>query len=218
MNPWRDTALGVQRAPRVGAAASRPPAPAWIWSRDGSRVLWANPAGGRSLGAASFAALCGAALAGGASAAPRDREPRARASRAGDAGAAAACRRPARAADRLPLPPRASPATSAAFWSSRSRRRGDAPSLAALASFFSGPDADVAILDAAGEACSPKRRPERPPRSRRRRRTSNSPTRAERCGSTSSSARRDRGTGARRPADARARRRRAGHAPSRARR
>ena len=31
--------------------------PAWIWSSDGSRVLWANPAGGRLLDAANFDAL-----------------------------------------------------------------------------------------------------------------------------------------------------------------
>ena len=33
------------------------PIPAWIWSRDGSRVLWANPDGGEVLGGSTLAAL-----------------------------------------------------------------------------------------------------------------------------------------------------------------
>jgi len=42
--------------PRLAAyAASR--LPAWLWTADGRRILWANPAGARLLGAASAAAL-----------------------------------------------------------------------------------------------------------------------------------------------------------------
>jgi len=42
--------------PRLAAyAASR--LPAWLWTADGSRILWANPAGARVFGAASAAAL-----------------------------------------------------------------------------------------------------------------------------------------------------------------
>ena len=42
--------------PRLAAyAASR--LPAWLWTADGKRILWANPAGARLFGAASAAAL-----------------------------------------------------------------------------------------------------------------------------------------------------------------
>ena len=42
--------------PRLAAyAASR--LPAWLWTADGRRILWANPAGARLFGAASAAAL-----------------------------------------------------------------------------------------------------------------------------------------------------------------
>src|SRR3954463_14119005 len=42
--------------PRLAAyAASR--LPAWLWTADGKRILWANPAGARLCGAASAAAL-----------------------------------------------------------------------------------------------------------------------------------------------------------------
>ncbi|UPJ54525.1 PAS domain S-box protein [Bradyrhizobium sp. 200] len=42
--------------PRLAAyAASR--LPAWLWTADGKRILWANPAGARMFGAASAAAL-----------------------------------------------------------------------------------------------------------------------------------------------------------------
>ncbi|MEH2592285.1 PAS domain S-box-containing protein [Bradyrhizobium sp. AZCC 1721] len=48
---WR-----MQSDPRLAAyAASRPPA--WLWTADGRRILWANPAGARMFGAASAAAL-----------------------------------------------------------------------------------------------------------------------------------------------------------------
>jgi len=33
--------------------------PAWLWTSDGTRILWANPAGARVFGAASIAALAG---------------------------------------------------------------------------------------------------------------------------------------------------------------
>ncbi|WP_334369025.1 PAS domain S-box protein [Bradyrhizobium sp. AZCC 1578] len=48
---WR-----MQSDPRLAAyAASR--LPAWLWTADGRRILWANPAGARMFGAASAAAL-----------------------------------------------------------------------------------------------------------------------------------------------------------------
>ena len=31
--------------------------PAWLWSTDGTRILWANPVGARAFGAANGAAL-----------------------------------------------------------------------------------------------------------------------------------------------------------------
>jgi PAS domain S-box-containing protein len=42
--------------PRLAAYAASP-LPAWLWTADGSRILWANPAGGRMFGAADDAAL-----------------------------------------------------------------------------------------------------------------------------------------------------------------
>ncbi|WP_065753205.1 PAS domain-containing protein [Bradyrhizobium paxllaeri] len=48
---WR--ALGD---PRLAAYAASP-LPAWLWTADGKRILWANAAGARVLGAASAAAL-----------------------------------------------------------------------------------------------------------------------------------------------------------------
>jgi len=56
MIPSRDTALAFSALPEVGALLLSA-SPAWIWSRDGSRIIWANPAGGERLGAADFAAL-----------------------------------------------------------------------------------------------------------------------------------------------------------------
>jgi PAS domain S-box-containing protein len=48
---WR--ALGDRRL----AAYAASPLPAWLWTADGKRILWANAAGARVLGAASAAAL-----------------------------------------------------------------------------------------------------------------------------------------------------------------
>ena len=42
--------------PRLAAYASSP-LPAWLWSADGARILWANPAGARLFGATDGAAL-----------------------------------------------------------------------------------------------------------------------------------------------------------------
>ena len=53
---WRDTALAFAAVPELGARFLSPE-PAIIFARDGSRVLWANPAAGRKLGARTFAAL-----------------------------------------------------------------------------------------------------------------------------------------------------------------
>src|SRR5258708_33367511 len=42
--------------PRLAVHATSP-LPAWLWSTDGSRVLWANPVGARSFGAANSSVL-----------------------------------------------------------------------------------------------------------------------------------------------------------------
>src|SRR5580658_4963341 len=42
--------------PRLAGHATSP-LPAWLWSADGTRVLWANPAGALVFGAASSARL-----------------------------------------------------------------------------------------------------------------------------------------------------------------
>ena len=44
--------------PRLAAYATSP-LPAWLWTADGTRILWANPAGIRLFGAASATALAG---------------------------------------------------------------------------------------------------------------------------------------------------------------
>src|SRR5580700_4276125 len=42
--------------PRLAVHATSP-LPAWLWSTDGTRVLWANPVGARVFGAANGASL-----------------------------------------------------------------------------------------------------------------------------------------------------------------
>src|SRR3982074_12502 len=44
--------------PRLAAHAAGP-LPAWLWSTDGTRILWANPVGARVFGAANGAVLAG---------------------------------------------------------------------------------------------------------------------------------------------------------------
>src|SRR5438034_949404 len=44
--------------PRLAVHATSP-LPAWLWSIDGTRVLWANPVGAKLFGAANSAALAG---------------------------------------------------------------------------------------------------------------------------------------------------------------
>ena len=56
MIPWRDTVLSFAAEEAVGPLLAGAE-PAWVWSRDGSRILWANVAGGALLGTARFAEL-----------------------------------------------------------------------------------------------------------------------------------------------------------------
>ncbi|MGJ4897392.1 MULTISPECIES: sensor histidine kinase [unclassified Bradyrhizobium] len=53
---YADLELQALSDPRLAVHAAGS-LPAWLWSADGSRVLWANAAGARALGAASAAAL-----------------------------------------------------------------------------------------------------------------------------------------------------------------
>jgi PAS domain S-box-containing protein len=53
---WRDTALAFAAVPELGARLLSAE-PAIVFARDGSCVLWANPAAGRKLGTRTFAAL-----------------------------------------------------------------------------------------------------------------------------------------------------------------
>lgn len=55
---WRDTVLAFSAVPELGTRLLSDE-PAVIFSRDGSRVLWANPAAGRKLAARTFAVLAG---------------------------------------------------------------------------------------------------------------------------------------------------------------
>jgi PAS domain S-box-containing protein len=56
MNPWRDTVVAFSALPEVGGSLLSG-APAFVWSRDGARVLWANPIGASTLGQGRFERL-----------------------------------------------------------------------------------------------------------------------------------------------------------------
>ncbi|SEP63756.1 PAS domain S-box-containing protein [Faunimonas pinastri] len=56
MTHWRNSFLAFSALPEVGALLMDA-RPAWVWSRDGSRVEWSNMAGGEQLGHEAFAAL-----------------------------------------------------------------------------------------------------------------------------------------------------------------
>ncbi|WP_315812902.1 PAS domain-containing sensor histidine kinase [Bradyrhizobium sp. SZCCHNR2028] len=58
---YADLELQALSDPRLAVHAAGS-LPAWLWSADGSRVLWANAAGARALGAASATALIAKAL------------------------------------------------------------------------------------------------------------------------------------------------------------
>jgi PAS domain S-box-containing protein len=151
MNPWRDTALGLSAIPETGPLLLSA-APAWIWSRDGSRVLWANPAGGRTLGAASFGALWDRRWP--------EAHPLRRAiaslSRALPEQGMLARLRLTKNSLALPTACRCRllrlPGDERGVLVESLEARGAATSPGALASFFAGPNTDVAILNAPGEA------------------------------------------------------------------
>jgi PAS domain S-box-containing protein len=148
MIPSRDTALACSALPEVGALLLSS-SPAWIWSRDGSRVLWANPAGGARLDAESFAALSKRrwaeghqlrrAVAGLARALPQS-------------GTLARLR----LTDALPALPVACRCLYVRSGEARGvlviamEGAGEAPSLANLAAFFSAPETGAVILDEGG--------------------------------------------------------------------
>jgi PAS domain S-box-containing protein len=56
MNAWPDNLLAFSASPEL-AALLLSGHPAWVWTRDGSRILWANPVGGIRLGVTSFRVL-----------------------------------------------------------------------------------------------------------------------------------------------------------------
>src|SRR3954468_1998110 len=56
MIPWQDCVLTFSALPEVGPLLLASD-PAWVWSADGSRLLWANPAGGLRLGVDDFDTL-----------------------------------------------------------------------------------------------------------------------------------------------------------------
>jgi PAS domain S-box-containing protein len=56
MTFWQDSVQSFSALPEIGPLLLSGD-PAWIWARDGSRVLWANPAGAAKLGAERFAEL-----------------------------------------------------------------------------------------------------------------------------------------------------------------
>ncbi len=98
----RDTALAFGALPEIGALLLSAE-PAFVVARDGSRVLWVNPAGGARLGAADFRPCRAPAgprrSCGGTSPAWRARCPR------GGRWRGSAHRRASGAPDALPLPP-----------------------------------------------------------------------------------------------------------------
>jgi PAS domain S-box-containing protein len=56
MTPWRDAFFALAALPETGPLLLSENA-AWIWSREGDRLLWANPAGGARIGIKRFAEL-----------------------------------------------------------------------------------------------------------------------------------------------------------------
>jgi PAS domain S-box-containing protein len=56
MGSWQGTFLALSALPEVEPRLVSA-TPAWVWSRDGARLLWTNPAGGARVGAAKFAQL-----------------------------------------------------------------------------------------------------------------------------------------------------------------
>ena len=80
--------------PRLAVHATSP-RPAWLWSTDGARILWANPVGAQLFGAGNGASLAKKSFRPGRSAPAADRAARrpAAAKRRGPAGAVARLRR-----------------------------------------------------------------------------------------------------------------------------
>ena len=151
MNPWRDTAFAFSALPEIGALLLSA-APAFVWSRDGARVLWANPAGAKALGSTRFEALS-------------DRRwPEAHSLRRSIASLNRALPEQGMLArlrlteNPLSLPTACRCRVVRASTDERGilivapEPTGVAPPVARLAAYFSGARADVAILNAAGEA------------------------------------------------------------------
>ncbi len=149
MSPSWDTALAFSARPDAGALLLSGD-PAWIWSRDGSRILWANPAGGARLGAPDFAALAALRWSEG------HQLRRTIASLARSLPESGTLAR-LRLTDDLPALPTACRCRYVRAGDERGvlvaalEGGDDAPSPAALAAFFSGDEAGAVVLDDAGE-------------------------------------------------------------------
>jgi PAS domain S-box-containing protein len=149
MNPDWDTALAFSAHPEVGGLLLSGDA-AWIWSRDGSCILWANPAGGARLGAADFAALAAHRWAEGH---PLRRTIASLARSLPESGTLARLR----LTDDLPALPTACRCRYVRAGEGRGvlvtalEDGGGATSPAALAAFFSGDEIGALVLDEAGD-------------------------------------------------------------------
>ena len=143
---WRDCVLSFGRlpAPAQLLASARP---AWVWSRDGARIIWANPAGGRRLGAQSFEELARRRWGAGH---PLRREIEAAFRSIPEKGALARLR----LGEALPAIPlacecrRVRGGAERGLFVAAADPVGEAPSLPALASFYSGEQVAAAIVDA----------------------------------------------------------------------
>jgi PAS domain S-box-containing protein len=123
--------------------------PAWVWSLDGSRLLWANPAGGARLGAANFEALAGRHWPPGH---PLRREIESLARLLTEKGSLARLRL-AGGSRALPIACRCRRLRAGeerGILTIALDSAGERPSLPELASFFSGADSAAAILDDSG--------------------------------------------------------------------
>lgn len=150
MNRWRDTAFAFSALPELGALLLSA-APAFVWSRDGARVLWANPVGARTLGLARFEAVW------------ERRWPEKHALRRSIASLGRALPEKGMLARlRLAENPLSLPAACRCrpIRAGNDERgilvialeaRGESPSMDGLAAYFSGACADVAVLNAAGQ-------------------------------------------------------------------
>ncbi|MGQ7793829.1 ATP-binding protein [Faunimonas sp. B44] len=146
---WRDSALAFSGMPELSERLLSA-VPTWLWSMEGQRVLWANPAGGAELGAAQFADLAGRRFPVNH---PLRRDVESVARIAGEAGTLARLHLPGRAvpllcrAWRVRTPVGDSALLIEALGAAARKEHGES----ALVRFFSGSGFEALLLEPGGE-------------------------------------------------------------------